>query len=180
MGEPDILKKKKDWGHANALFRDTDGNFLISFRDFSQIWKVHYPDGKVLWKIGEGGDFNIPEEQHFSGQHAIHFNAAGQLVMLDNGIKRKQSRAMIMDLDTVHKTATAAQITPVPKEYFSATKGNAAVIRNNRMLFCLTDPRVFLVTDLQGKILWKVNLAGDPYRLEAATGFLTSKPDVHE
>ena len=31
---------------------------------------------------------------------------------------------------------------------------------------------------MQGKILWKVNLAGDPYRLEEAKGFLKTKPFI--
>lgn len=176
LHEKDILKKKKDWGHANALFRLEDGNFLISFRDFSQIWKVHYPDGKVLWKLGQGGDFALPDSAVFSGQHAVQMNAAGQLTMLDNGMARKQGRALSLALDTVHHTVQVLMNTAVPKQYFSATKGNMQVLDSQHLLFCLTDPRVFLVENLQGQVLWKINLAGDPYRLEVATGFLTPKP----
>lgn len=180
LHEKDILKKKKDWGHANALFRLADGNFLISFRDFSQVWKVRYPDGQVLWKLGRGGDFKLPDSLVFSGQHAIQLNAAGQLTMLDNGMQRKQGRALSLALDTVHHTVQAVINTPVPLQYFSATKGNMQVLDSQHLLFCLTDPRVFLVEDLQGQVRWKINLAGDPYRLEVADGFLLPKPVYHK
>ncbi|PUZ19700.1 Arylsulfotransferase (ASST) [Chitinophaga costaii] len=180
LHEKDILKKKKDWGHANALFRLPNGDFLISFRDFSQIWKVRYPDGKVLWKLGQGGDFALPDSAVFSGQHAIQVNDAGQLTMLDNGMNRKQGRALSLALDTVQHTVRVLVNTPIPKQYFSATKGNMQVLDSQHLLFCLTDTRVFLIEDLQGQVHWKINLAGDPYRLEIASGFLTPKPVYHE
>jgi hypothetical protein len=108
----------------------------------------------------------------------VHINENGQLMMLDNGAKRKMSRAIAFTLDTGHKKATAQFRVPLAKEYFTATKGNCSLFDHNKVLFCLTDPKVFLITDMQGKILWKVNLAGDPYRLEEAKGFLKTKPFI--
>jgi arylsulfate sulfotransferase len=179
LGDPKILKTKKDWVHGNSLFKDKDGNFLISFRDLSQFWKVEYPSGKVLWKLGEKGDFKIDTNDVFSGQHSVHINEYGQLMMLDNGAKRKLSSAMAFTIDTAHKKAFAKFRVPLAKEYFSATKGNCSLFDHNKILFCLTDPKVFLITDMQGKILWKVNLAGDPYRVEEAKGFFKNKPFIN-
>lgn len=34
-----------DWGHANALYDDGAGNYLISFRNFNQIWSVNKTTG---------------------------------------------------------------------------------------------------------------------------------------
>ena len=175
---PNILKAKKDLVHGNALFRDKDGNFIISFRDISQFWKVAYPGGKVLWKIGEKGDFKIDTADTFSGQHSVHINEYGQLMMLDNGAKSKISSAMAFTIDTLNKRIVKQFRVPLAKEYFTATKGNAALFDHNKILFCLTDPKVFLITNMQGKILWKVNLAGDPYRLEEVKGFLKNKPFI--
>lgn len=179
LSDPKILKSKKDWVHANSMFKDKDGNFLISFRDLSQIWKVEYPSGKVLWKLGDKGDFKIDTAHAFSGQHAVHINENGQLMMLDNGPKRKQSRAMAFTIDTAAKKAPVQFSVPLSKEYFSATKGNCSLFNHNEVLFCLTDPKVFLITNMQGKILWKINIAGDPYRIEYAKGFLRNKPFIN-
>lgn len=178
LKEPKILKLKKDWVHGNSLFRAKDGNFLISFRDLSQLWKVEYPSGKVLWKMGENGDFKIDSSNMFSGQHAVQIDEFGQLMMLDNGAKRKQTRAMAFKIDERLKTAVAQFKVPLAKEYFTATKGNCTLFDHNKILFCLTDPKVFLITNMQGKILWRVNLAGDPYRIEEAKGFLRNRPFI--
>lgn len=178
LADKNILKTKKDWVHANALYKDRDGNFLISFRDMSQVWKVQYPSGKVLWKMGDKGDFKIDTASSFSWQHAIHYNEYGQLMMLDNGVKRKQSRALTFQVDEKNKVLTAMLNVMLPKPYFTSTKGNCSILDHDKVLFCLTDPRVFVITDLKGKILWRVNLAGDPYRVEEAKGFLRNKPYI--
>lgn len=178
LADPNILKTKKDWVHANSLFKDKDGNFLISFRDMSQVWKVEYPSGKILWKMGDKGDFKSDSASSFSWQHAVHINEYGQLMMLDNGVKRKRSRALAFRVDEKNKVLSTQLDVPLDSSYFTSTKGNCSIFDHDKLLFCLTDPRVFLITDRKGKVLWRVNLAGDPYRLEEAKGFLRNKPYI--
>jgi arylsulfate sulfotransferase len=179
LKDPNVLKRKKDWAHANGVCKDKDGNFLISFRDMSQIWKVEYPSGKVLWKIGGAeNEFKIDTASNFSWQHAIHYNEYGQLMMLDNGVKRKQSRALAFKVDEKNKTLTNELNVPLPKAYFTSTKGNCSIFNHDKILFCLTDPKMILIADKNGKILWRISLAGDPYRVEEATGFLRSRPYI--
>ena len=179
LKDPNVLKRKKDWAHTNGLFKDKDGNFLISFRDMSQIWKVEYPSGKVLWKMGgTDGQFKIDTASSFSWQHAIHYNQYGQLMMLDNGVKHKQSRALAFKVDEKNKVLTTQLNVPLPKAYFTSTKGNCTIFDKDKVLFCLTDPKVFVIADKNGKVLWRVNLAGDPYRVEEAKGFLRNKPYI--
>ena len=171
-----ILKHKKDWVHANSVFRDKEGNFLISYRDLNQMWKVSYPSGKVIWKFGEGGDFPLKGNELFSGQHAAHWLSNGLLLFLDNGMKNHLTRGIAFSLDQQHKTAAAKFIVPLAKDYFTPAKGNVSLMDNNFLLFCLTDPRSFLITDLKGKILWNMQVGGDPYRLEEIMGFQLPKP----
>lgn len=181
-----INRKKKDWLHANSLYRDQEGNFLISFRNLDQVWKIDYPTGKVLWKFGRGGDFQLPENDYFSGQHAVHINTDNQLMLLDNGVKKGISRALSFQFDSAGggahagpRAAARANIdVSLPKEYFCASKGSAELVDGNKILFSLTDPRLFLLTDLHGKILWKISVGGDPYRIEAIADFLNDKPET--
>jgi len=178
LTDPKILKTKKDWVHGNAAFRLGNGNFLMSFRDLDQVWNIEYPSGKVLWKLGEKGDFKLKPEAVFSAQHYAHLVADGALMMLDNGEKHHISRALIFNLDTLHKTADAITTVPLPAEYYTTAKGSAALFGKKRdnILFCLTDPRAFLITDFKGAIRWKVQVAGDPYRLEELSDFLNPNP----
>ncbi len=171
-----IVKRKKDWVHANALYKEESGNFLISFRDLNQVWEVNGRTGGVNWKFGMNGDFELPDADTFSAQHAVHINSRGQLMLLDNGIRRKISRALSFRMDTVSRKAIPDINVALSAEYFSPSKGNVVLLDHNRMLFCLTDPRVFLITDGNGEILWKITVAGDPYRLEPIADFLPDKP----
>lgn len=175
-----ILKRKKDWVHANSVFKDKDGNFLISYRDLNQVWKVNYPSGKVMWKLGEGGDFALAKDDLFSGQHAAHTLSNGLLLMLDNGLKTKLSRGMAFVLDEKSKKAVSKFTIPLPKDYFTPAKGNVELINDTYLLFCLTEPRTFLITDLKGKIVWDMKVGGDPYRLEHIEGFKISKPNWND
>ncbi|MBN8854557.1 MAG: hypothetical protein BGO55_21750 [Sphingobacteriales bacterium 50-39] len=171
-----IMRKKKDWLHANALYRDKDGNFLISFRNLNQVWKVEYGTGRVLWKLGQGGDYRMADSDLFSGQHAVHMDADKELLVLDNGVKKGLTRALSFRLDTVNRVARSHIDVTLPKDYFNTSKGSVQLLDGNKLLFSLTDPRLFLLTDLQGKTLWKVDVGGDPYRIEAISDFLNARP----
>ena len=177
LSDPEIMKHKKDWVHANSVYREEDGNFLISYRDLNQIWKIDFKTGKVLWKLGEKGDFHLTENQLFSAQHFAHTTSNNELMMLDNGIRNETTRALSFKLDTKNKTAQTVLDIKLPKEYYTTAKGNAQFINGDKVMFSLTDPRSFLITDLKGKILWKILIGGDPYRLEQTPGFTLNKPN---
>ncbi|WP_158557045.1 aryl-sulfate sulfotransferase [Mucilaginibacter conchicola] len=178
LADPEILKHKKDWVHGNAAFRLPDGNFLMSFRDLNQIWKIDFKTGKVLWKFGEKGDMRMAPAEYFHAQHYIHPVQDGNYMLLDNGDKTHISRAMIFKLDEAQKEAKALNIVTLPPEYYTTAKGSAALFgkKKDKVLFCLTDPRSFLITDMKGKILWRIQVGGDPYRLEEIDDFLYTKP----
>jgi len=70
------LQGLPDWTHSNALVYTADGSLLISMRHQSWILKIDYANGtgtgKILWKLGEDGDFTLvggDPSQWFYGQH---------------------------------------------------------------------------------------------------------------
>lgn len=63
-----------DWTHANAVvYSPSDGNLLLSMRNQNWIIKIRYEngagDGEILWHLGPGGDFTLP-----NGQAPIEWN----------------------------------------------------------------------------------------------------------
>ena len=94
-------KIQNDWSHANGVEVDNDGNFLISFRNFSQIWKIDSRSGKILWRLGIDGDYFLKENEIFYSQHAIHKNNTNNYMLFDNGARdyRETSRALVFSLD---------------------------------------------------------------------------------
>lgn len=176
LDDKEILKHKKDWVHANSVFKEKDGNFLISYRDLNQIWKIDYKTGRVIWKLGEKGNFQLNKDDLFSSQHFAHINRKGELMILDNGSKKQITRAMAFKVDTITHTAVTTLNVPLLKDYYTSAKGNAELFNGDKILFCVTDPRALLITDKKGRVLWKVQVGGDPYRIEEIANFLSYNP----
>lgn len=167
LNDPVILDKKNDWGHANAVSVDKDGNYLISFRDWNQIWKVDSHDGTVIWKLGEGGDFTMNSDDHFNGQHAIHINKNGDYMLFDNGREYGNSRALAFHLNEDKMTAETTLKAGYPNTLFTDAMGSAYLMDNDNILLCSPHAHTVAISDKTGRILAS-SFTGlsDPYRCE--------------
>lgn len=165
----DSVNIKDVWGHANAMVIDKDGNYLVSFRDFSQVWKINSATGEVMWRLGKGGDFNMPVEAHFLRQHSINWTKNGDLIMFDNGERkvRSESRILVLRLDQKNKKASVVNLISLPRGYASYRMCSAQKLSDDRFLVCVTrkDATVMIV-DNQARILWKAVCNYSSYRAE--------------
>ena len=162
-----LLQNKKDFGHANALFKTNSGDYIISFRDFDQIWKINYETGKIMWKLGSQGDFGIPDSLIFDNQHAAHIDAHGNLMLFDNNMKGDfSSRAICLKLDESNLTVTPSFSVELPDSLFSFKQGSVFRINDDRLLFCSSMTKTILITDLTGNIIWLAESDESFYRAE--------------
>jgi len=149
---PEINRFKKDWGHANALFIDKDGHYLISWRDFNEVWKINNTTGNIIWKYGVNS-INDPEHKFYS-QHHIQINMDGDYMLFDNGFarSRKTSRAvMFKEVDgNLHNTG----IITLPDSLFSQKQGSVVQFEKDRFLFSSPMNKFLAVTNREGDILW--------------------------
>ncbi|MCK6616074.1 MAG: aryl-sulfate sulfotransferase [Cyclobacteriaceae bacterium] len=162
------INLKENWGHANSIALDGDGNYLISFRDFNQVWKIDKNSGKVMWKFGENGTIMPPQSLYnFIRQHSIHFNARGELMMFDNGeLKtRPNSRILSFQIDERENSAKPVIHVELPRALSSYRMCSAEMIDEGKYLVCTTrkDATVTVVND-SGNILWKVTTDNASYR----------------
>ena len=89
-----------DWLHGNAVsYTREDGNLTLSMPEQDWVIKIDYArgkgSGKVLWRLGDEGDFKAESSDPkpwFSYQHDAAFEPPGSntLVLLDNGQRRKE------------------------------------------------------------------------------------------
>lgn len=165
LSDPNILKNKKDWTHANSLSYDLDSNYLISFYNTGQIWKVDSKTGKLIWKYGKGGDFKIPANGNFSESHAVHINADGDLMFFDNGVQKEQSQVFAMKLDQKNKTATTQIHISLPPVIYNARMGSAYRIDKNNILCCCSKRHIAVLVNNDGKLIWTLEMAVPPYRV---------------
>ena len=182
-----ILEGKKDWLHANSLFKDRQGDYYISFRNISQIWKINGRTGDIIWKLGgEDGDFEIPKDVVFFGQHNIRINDKNELTLLDNGNMRfepgrmprpinnrgqdinanARSRLLKLSIDTLQMKVTPLGSVTFPKRYFTHSQGGAEYINDSLVVFCSTNTNRILFTDQNGEIVGNIPLEYSTYRVQ--------------
>lgn len=161
------FKLNESWGHANSFEFDKDGNYIISFRDFNQVWKINARDGSIIWKLGKNGDFVMDDDSYFIHQHSVHVNKKGELMMFDNGSasERLLSRVLCFKVDEKSHTATTTVKVDLPLDLSLFRMCSADYIADGKYLVCATRPAgpVAVVNDA-GEILWRVNLMTPSYR----------------
>jgi arylsulfate sulfotransferase len=167
--DPQLLKTKKDWMHANSLNFDKDSNFIISFYNNGQIWKVDAKTGAVLWKLGKGGDISLPADGAFNQSHAVHINAQGNLMFFDNGVEKRQSEVFAFKLDQAKRTALTDLHIRLPKEIYNDRMGSAYMINDTSILVCSSKRKITVLTNRKGVLLWTMDTAIPPYRVEFLT-----------
>ncbi|MBS1533232.1 MAG: aryl-sulfate sulfotransferase [Bacteroidetes bacterium] len=166
-----LLKTKKDWMHANSLNFDKDGNYIISFYNNGQIWKVDAHTGKVIWKFGKGGTIAKPSACDFTQAHAVHINQQGNLMFFDNGVEKQQSGVFALKLDEKNLSSQIDMHINLPKEVFNGRMGSAYMINDTSVLVCCSKRHIVVLTNRQGKLLWTMETAMPTYRAE----FIRSK-----
>lgn len=162
--DPFLERYMYDRFHMNGFCFDTDGNYLVSVPIEDQIWKVDARTGKLLWKFGQNGDFRMDTAAWFSFQHSPYLDAEGRLMLFDNGLYRKCSRALSFRLDEERKTAQTVLDVPLPNEKYTSRMGNACLLPNGNLLQTSSKTGAVMVTDPAGKVLWEINLAYALYR----------------
>jgi outer membrane protein assembly factor BamB len=166
LDDKNIVKDKSDWMHANCLNYDTDGNYLLSFYNNGQIWKIDAKTGAVIWKFGKGGDFTMPDGGVFDNSHAVHINSKGQLMLFDNGTSRLLSRTLAFRLDEQARKASLELNVPLPGELYSERMGSAYFVTDSTVLHSCSKKNIAVLTNLSGTYLWVIRTGFMPYRME--------------
>ena len=154
--DDNILKNKKDWMHANSIAIDQDGNYLISFYNNGQIWKVDATTGDVLWKFGKNGDFEIPTFAAFDQAHALYVTSNGWLMFFDNGANKKMSRSLAFSLDNVSKKAQPVINAWLPPPLYSDRMGSSYLLNDTSLLVCSSRSKTVTLSNLKGSFLWQL------------------------
>lgn len=166
LKDKNLLKTKKDWMHANSLSYDKDGNFLMSFYNNGQIWKIDSHNGKVLWKFGKGGTLAKPAECDFTQAHAVHINQQGNLMFFDNGVEKQQSGVFALKIDEQKQSSKIDLHIRLPKDVFNGRMGSAYMVNDTSILVCCSKRHIIVLANRKGTLLWTMETAVPTYRAE--------------
>lgn len=134
-----------DWDihHFNAIDQFPDGDYLLSSRHTSTIYKISHKDGSIVWRLGGvKSDFQQHRNAKFSRQHhaRVHSqNKTHTVVSLFNNAlgtgnnerpSNSHSCGLVLELDTVVMTAQAISIFDHPRGGFTNSRGSNQVLPN--------------------------------------------------
>ncbi|RAK75870.1 arylsulfotransferase family protein [Aspergillus fijiensis CBS 313.89] len=139
-----------DFIHINSVDKDREGNYLVSSRHLSTIFKVNGTDGRILWRLSYSNPstFTLPTGFAFGFQHHARWHAQSAtketatketISFFDNSnagtglVYNNVSRALVVELDLHTKTATVLREAPAPYGISAASQGDAQFLDDGRV-----------------------------------------------
>jgi Arylsulfotransferase (ASST) len=120
--------------HANAIELDTDGNFIVSARNTSTIYKIDRLTGEIRWRLGgKKSDFKMGPGATFGLQHDPRRQADGTISLFDDGTGPGSSRAIVLAVDETAMTANLVRAYPHPHGKFAMSQGNTQILPNGNV-----------------------------------------------
>lgn len=167
-----------DWMHANSVaWSPEDGNLIISLRSQDWVIKINYAggtgDGRVLWRLGPGGNFKInsPDPSPwFTHQHDARYINNTTLVLFDDGNNRHSrdpranSRGQELVLD--EKTMVATLVVNANLGKYAAAVGSAQMLPNGNLDFDsgLAEQTIEVLPNGSKTYVLRMNMPGAQYR----------------
>jgi len=122
--------KLHDPWHLNSIDVDGDGDFIVSARHDSALYKIDRETGDVVWRLGgKKSDFKLPRDAAFNLQHDARVHPDGTITLFDNVTEDvpahgRQSRAITLRLDEEKKTAALVREFEHPDGIVATTQGS--------------------------------------------------------
>jgi hypothetical protein len=176
-----------DYFHINSIAVAPDGDLLISSRNTCAVYKISRPGGRVVWRLGgRQSSFKMNHGTRFYFQHHARPHGASTLSIFDDGGSppqiEKQSRAILLDLDTSAMTATLRQEYLHPAGVAAANQGSMQVLPDGRVFVGWGNEPYFSEFAADGKIglEGEFPVSDQSYRAFTAAwqGRPAGKPDV--
>lgn len=133
-----------DYIHVNAYDVDTDGNWLLCFRNTCEIVKVDRLTGQILWHMGgKKNQFTFVGENaanaptYYTFQHSFRRLPNGNFMLFDNGNLHPTviSRAAEYAIDQNTRTATLVWQYRHTPDVYAPTRGSVQKLPNgNRVI----------------------------------------------
>jgi hypothetical protein len=126
---------------ANALY--AGDRVLVSSRHQDTAIVVDLKTKAIVWAWGQG---------ELSGPHDASWLSNGNIVIFDNGLKRRWSR--VVEIDPIARKIVWEYHAPEPKTFFTVSRGSAQRLANGNTLIADSDRgHAFEVTS-EGRLVW--------------------------
>ena len=122
-----------DYFHINSVDEDADGNLIVSARNTWAAYKLAWPSGRIIWRLGgKRSDFSLGRGVRFYWQHDVRPHGGGLVTVFDNGAapaEEPQSRALLVHVDERRRRATLERAyVHRPERVLAHFMGNAQLL----------------------------------------------------
>ncbi|OOQ82289.1 hypothetical protein PEBR_39533 [Penicillium brasilianum] len=190
-----------DYFHTNSIDKDDEGNYLVSARHTSALYKINGTSGAVIWQLGGlKSDFTVPPDVEFAFQHDGRFRGRStdgtieQISLFDNsaheGIdsngQRLHSKARWIELNHTTRTAREIHTYHAPDNLLASSQGNFQFLPNGNKFANWGSAGAITEFSENGTILFHAYLDSYPNHLVQGyrgfranwTGFSSEEPAV--
>ena len=127
-------------------------NVLVCVRHQDRVALVDWPHNQVVWQWGVG---------EISGPHDAQMLANGHILLFDNGLKMKRSRAV--ELNPLHKKIVWQYEADPPESFYTESKGSVQRLPNGNTLLAESDKGRAIEVTTDGEVVWEFIC---PHRLD--------------
>ncbi|KAJ5946473.1 hypothetical protein N7454_003312 [Penicillium verhagenii] len=162
----------------NSVDKDDEGNYLISARHYSAIFKINGTTGEIIWQLGgnHGSTYEIPPGLEFSMQHDARFRfrspdgSVERISFLDNANGNGNpsdssgpiSKARYIELNNPTKTVSEIWTYPAPGGLFAPSQGNVQFLTNGNSLVNWGQTGVITEYSEEGNIIYQASMDSYP------------------
>lgn len=168
------------WG--NSLYQDFEGNYILSFRNIHQVWKLNKNNRQIIWRLGKNGSIPLSGTEMFLTQHMAQFIALNKIMMFDNGQDinwhivvspdhRPYSRIAIYEFNSDQSQVISSQFIDLPPKYFSWAMGSVNFLGDSYLVGA-SWPAYLLQLDLNGNITTEWKFGNIFYRIHVIDNFM--------
>ncbi|KAF4760038.1 hypothetical protein HAV15_006537 [Penicillium sp. str.  len=134
-----------DYFHINSIDKNEEGDYLLSSRHTSTIFKINGTDGSIIWRLGgkypsfsQTGNWTFGFQHHARwhpqlsqpGTEVISFfDNSGDATITYNDV----SRALVVQLNHTDSTATVLRKATGPYDLQAQSQGNTQLLSDDRI-----------------------------------------------
>jgi hypothetical protein len=166
-------KSDTDYAHLNSMVLDDDGDWIVSSRGLSQVFKIDGVSGEVQWRMGGiSNEFEFIDDPYegICGQHTASLVEGGNLLIFDNGQycapgtpeRVELTRAVEYAIDEEELTATLVWSFDRP-DLYTTSQGSAQRLPNGHTMIGWGNAGDILATEVDesGEIVFDLQVSDD-------------------
>lgn len=166
----DTTKEPWDYFHINSINVDKDNNLIISARNTDAIYKIDRKTGNVIWRLGgKKSDFQMGPGTRTAFQHDAQMHGGNLISIYDDGAEppvHKESRGILVKLDTDNMKATLVKAYTSPETRLSGFEGNMQVLPHGNVLLGYGEFPIYTEFDKDGNVVYDANFINDKVKRE--------------